>query len=84
MIYISIRFVYNTPRLVGELLNLAGSDVHHRCEGVLTVSHRSEQGIFPVRLDIDGRQAVTTVKIVNFSIHTTGVDLFFIVAFPLP
>ena len=76
MIYISIRFVYNTPWLVRELLHLVGSNIHHRCEGVLTVGHRSEQGIFPVRLDTDARQAVTTVTIVNFAIRLVGIDIF--------
>ena len=70
------RVATHTPWLVGELLNLAGSDVHHRCEGVLTVGHRSEQGVLPRCLDIDSRQAVTAVKIVNFAVHTIGVNLF--------
>jgi hypothetical protein len=78
------RVAAHTPRLVGKLLNLAGSGVHHRCEGVLTVGHRGEKGVLPRSLDIDARQAVTAVKIVNFAVHTIGVDLFLIAVFPLP
>ena len=70
------RVAAHSPWLVGELLNFAGSDIHQRCEGVLTVGHRSEQGVLPRCLDIDGRQAVTAVKIVNFAIRLVGIDIF--------